>query len=158
MFDAVIFIQVRKSLLAYLELAGPIDSNKVSQMCFEKFVNFSWNNLLASSQILIVRMLWDSLRELLLFKSEQIWEIPRSAYFSRFEFLAENSPWKSVHLHYSSCPITKVIIESWFLFFISLQNWFPVTPIDLYLCGGSGPSSMFDCEFLTLPKDLFSKA
>ena len=70
MFDALIFIQVRKSLLAYLELAGPIDSKNVSQMCFEKFVNFSWNNLLISSQFLIVRMLWDSLGELLLSKSE----------------------------------------------------------------------------------------
>ena len=95
MFDAEMFIQVRKSLLTYLELAGPCDSNKISQMCFEKSVSFLWNSLLASSQFLIDRMFWDSLGELLLFKREQIWEISKSAYFSRYGFLAENSPWKS---------------------------------------------------------------
>ena len=71
-FAADMLIQVIKSLLIYLEFAGPYVSNRLTHTRFAKFVSTLWNCLLSSLWSLIDKMFQDSLGKLFAFKRAQI--------------------------------------------------------------------------------------
>ena len=71
-FAADIVIHVIKSLLIYLEIAGPYISNRLSHMRFAKLVCTLWNCLLSSLWSLIDKMFRDSLGKLFAFTRAQI--------------------------------------------------------------------------------------